>query len=488
MYLPIRHIAVGLAVLLVGVSASARADVVLDWNATLRSTIKADGLTPEQKANPGWSTRSMAMLNGAIFDAFQAVQHTNAPFLVDTDAPDDTSLKAAVHEAAYRVLSNVYPGQQSSLDGAYNARMALISAGTAKNNGIALGQFIANQYIANRAGDHSGDMVAYMPQAGPGKWRPDPFHMDQQAWGPAWGTVTPFSIPNTADFVNALPPIPELTSQAYTDAFNLTKDYGDLNSVVRSDEQTRIGLFWGYDHPGLGPPPVLYNQNMAEIAAQAGNTPAENARLFALGSVAMADAAISAWDAKFKYNFWRPVTAIQEADTDGNPNTLQDANWRPLGAPGDDPNSSSDDFTPPFPAWTSGHATMGGALFEMLKQFYGTNEFDAIDGIFGNNANYTLTSAEPNSGNARQFTTFTQVAPLAVGAEDSPEGENGTSRVYLGIHWMFDQVDGISLGHAVANQVYNNCMTPVPEPSTWALACIGAAAVAWMARRRRRAG
>lgn len=467
---------------------AARADLILDWNATLRQVAKSDGHNAVNKANPGWATRSMAMLNGAIFDSFQAKNRTFQPFLVDTNAIPGASLNAAINEAARTVLLSSYTGAGESkiINDDYNARMGAIGDGPAKTNGIALGQYIANQYIANRSTDHSGDMVPYSPLPGPGHWRPDPFHMDQQAWGPGWGAVTPFAVPNTADLVNALPPIPALDSAAYADAFNMVKDYGDLNSVVRTPDQTAIGLFWGYDHAGLGPPPVLYNQNLAEIAAQAGNTPEENARLFAMASVSMADAATSAWDAKFKYNFWRPVTAIQEADTDGNPNTVVDANWRPLGAPGADHSSSDDDFTPPFPAWTSGHATMGGALYKSLELFYGTNEFDAIDGILGDDLSYTLTSAEPGGGLARQFATFTQVAPLAIGAEDSPEGENGTSRIYLGIHWIFDQQDGITLGHSVADHVFNNCMTPVPEPSTWALAMLGAATLLLAARRKQR--
>lgn len=466
---------------------AARADLVLDWNATLRRAVKHDGNNAVNKANPGWATRSMAMLNGAIFDSFQAKDRTFQPFLVDTNAAPGTSLNAAINEAARSVLLSAYGGESTIINDDYNARMSAIPAGAAKTNGIALGQYIANQYIANRNADHSDDMVPYtLPTPGPGIWEPDPFHPTQQAWGPGWGMVTPFAIPNTTDFVNALPAIPTLDSAAYADAFNLTKAYGDLNSVVRTPDQTAMGLFWGYDHAGLGPPPVLYNQNLAEIAAQAGNTPEENARLFTMASVSMADAAISAWDAKFKYNFWRPVTAIQKADTDGNPNTLADPNWRPLGAPGADHSTSDDDFTPPFPAWTSGHATMGGALFKSLELFYGTNEFDAIDGILGDDLSYTLTSAEPGGGLARQFATFTQIAPLAIGAEDSPEGENGTSRIYLGIHWMFDQQDGITLGHNVADFVFNNCMTPVPEPSTWALAMLGAAALLLTARRKRR--
>src|SRR5262249_1962553 len=148
-------------------------------------------------------------------------------------------------------------------------------------------------------------------------------------------------------------------------------------------------------------PPVLFDRNLSEIGTQVGNSPAQNARMFATASVAMADAAIAAWDAKFTYNYWRPVTAIHEAGNDGsgfddgNPNTVGDVNWRPLGAPGPDPTSITDDFTPPFPSWTSGHSTMGSAMFESLQKFFGTNSFSvaaANNGVNPGSGLYTLTS------------------------------------------------------------------------------------------------
>jgi len=478
-----RKLAFAMAVVTLAVRAQA-ADIVTDWSATIRNVMQQNGTHPVNQANPGWSTRSMAMMNTAIYDVFQAFDRTHQPFLVDAHAQPNTSLEAAVHQAAYEALVDCYPGEKGMLDTVYNARMALIPDGANKTNGINLGHSIAQACVTNRANDNAKVTTPYTPGTQPGQWRPDPYNPGQSAWGPGWGTVHTFGIPNTADFVNALTPIPTLNSAAYTDAFNMVKQYGALNSTARTQEQTRIGLFWAYDRPSMGPPSVLFTRHLEEIAAQTGNTPAENARLFAMASVAHADAATASWDAKFKYNFWRPVAAIQEADADGNPNTVADPTWRPMGAPGGDPAGMTDDFTPPFPSWTSGHATIGGAWYKSIELFYGTNKFDEIDGVVGNDLSYTLTSEEAGGGSSRDFTTFTQTGELSPGTENSPEGENGMSRVYLGVHWIFDQRDGITLGNNIANYVAANHFQAVPEPSTLALAACALAALAASAVRR----
>jgi hypothetical protein len=471
------------------------ADVVTDWSATFRSVMQQNGTLPVHKANPGWSTRSAAMLHGAIYDAFQAVEPTHFPFLVNTQAVPGTSLDAAVHQAAYEILAECYPAEQSMLTTAYNQRMGMITDGTSKTDGIALGHSIALAYMANRANDHANDTVQYMPGVGPGLWRPDPYNLGQSAWGPGWGTVNTFAIPNTADFVDDLPPPPALSTPAYTAAFNQVKDYGALVSPSRNSDQTAIGLFWAYDRPSMGPPGVLFARNLEEIAEAVGNSPAENARLFAMASVAEADAATAAWDAKFQYNYWRPVQGIQEAgtggpgDADGNPDTVADPTWRPLGAPGNVHADMVDDFTPPFPSWTSGHATMGAAVYKSLELFYGTNSFSQADSQIGNDSdetNYTLNSDEAGSGSSRTYVRFTQEGPFDLGYEDSPEGENAMSRIYLGVHWMFDQVDGTTLGHNIANYVAANHFQPIPEPSTMALVAIPLAVLAARRVLRRR--
>ena len=307
---------------------------------------------------------------------------------------------------------------------------------------------------------------------------------------------TPFAIGSTAPFVAALPPPPALNSQAYTDAFNQVKAYGAVNSAVRTAQQTEEGLFWAYDRASMGPPPVMFDRNLSDIGTQVGNSPAQNARMFAMASVALADAATAAWDAKFQYNYWRPVTAIQEAGNDGtsfddgNPSTIGDVSWRPLGAPGSDPNSTADDFTPPFPSWTSGHASMGSALFQSLELFFGTNSFAvaaAKNGINPGSGTFTLSSDEydPSGvvGMTRTYSTFMQTGVMNVGTENSPEGENTMSRLYLGVHWIFDQVDGMQLGRNIGSYVFANDFAAVPEPGSIALAAIALGVLAQLRRR-----
>lgn len=481
-----------LSVVLLTVSSVSHADVVTDWNATFRAVAQADGLQPVNKANPGWSTRTMAMYNGAIYDVFQAINRTHSPFLVDTQAIPGASREAAAHQAAYEILAHCYPGEAAMIVADFNSRMNGIADGDAKTNGAALGSQVAQAYIANRANDHADESIPYNITNATGHWSPDPLNPGQVAWGPGWGAVTPFSITSTGEYISQVPPVPALNSQPYTAAYNQLLEYGGLVSAQRTAEQVEIGLFWAYDRPAMGPPPILFIRNLEEIAEQAGNSPDQNARMFAMASVAMADAAIAAWDAKFAYDLWRPITAIRAGgvggpgDADGNPDTIGDAGWIPLGAPGNDPNGSWDDFTPPFPAWPSGHATMGGALYKSLELFYGTNVFDEIDGVIGDDPLYSLTSQEDGSGTSRDFSTFTQVAPLTVGTEDSPEGENAISRIYLGIHWLFDATDGVAMGNDIAAFVATNQFQPIPEPTSLILATGGALGVVLLRRVGRR--
>jgi hypothetical protein len=469
----------------------APADVVTLWNETLNEAIIA---TPS-KHNPGNPTRAMAMMNAAIYDVFQSIDRTHAPFKVRTSAPG-ADIDAAVAQAAYLVISDTYGEQQSMLDGVLTARLGAIPNSPAKTAGIALGNYIGQHYVDAHANDGHNLPDAYTPTDAPRHWSPDPLVTpEQKGWGSDWGFVTPWTMPNS-DHFDALISMPDMDSQEYVDAFNQVKDYGARNSPSRTADQQSIGLFWAYDRPnlpgkaGVGPPPVLFVENMIDIAEQIGNTPADNARMFALASVAQADAAIASWDTKYETDHWRPITAIRAdaAHDDNNPATVEDPTWTYLGAPGFDHAVADDDFTPPFPSYTSGHATMGGAIFKAVELFYGTNDFSDADAAFGADqvtTDYELHSNEAGSGGTRIFERFTQENQLDVGNEDSPEGENAMSRVYLGVHWLFDQTDGVILGNAIAEYAAANHFYAVPEPSCLMMA--GAALGLVTLQRRRRA-
>src|SRR3989441_1186457 len=244
---------------------------------------------------------------------------------------------------------------------------------------------------------------------------------------------------------------PPLDSSEYTAAFDEVKRLGGDGVVThteRTDDQTIAGIFWAYDGtPSLCAPPRLYNQIAMQIADQMGSTGAEVARLLALVNVAMADAGIALWESKYYYEFWRPITGIREADVDGNPLTVGDPTWAPLGAPfsnGGGP-PFPPNFTPPFPAYPSGHAGFGGALFQTLRNFYRTDDIA-----------FTFVSDEFNGVTQDNQGTVRPLIPRRFSSLSQAEEENGQSRIYLGIHWAFDKTQAIAQGRRVADYVFEN--------------------------------
>jgi hypothetical protein len=418
--------------LLLSVAAGpARADVVLDWNSVLLDAIRVD------KTAPPRASRAMACAQVAVYDAAAGILPGYEPYYVTETAPAGASAEAAAVEAAYRVLVALFPAQTSTFDSKRTASLAAIPDGPAEQDGIAWGQEVAEEILALRHEDHSDDIVPFEPPAGGGWWAPT-LPALAPALLPNWPTVTPWSMTNRAQFRAGPPPPPN--SPEYTAAFREVRRLGRKDSPNRTAEQSEIALFWA-DGPGTATPPGHWMVIAQGLAIDRGLSLIENARMLALLGIAVADAAIVAWDHKYYYSNWRPITGIRNADQDGNPDTATDSGWEPFIA------------TPPFPSYSSGHSTFSGAAARILALLFGTDQI----------AFSTTSDALP--GVTRSFERFSQAAE-----------EAGRSRIYGGIHWEFDNQVGLTSGRALADHVFFNYVRPgavagpcVPGPTTLCL-------------------
>jgi hypothetical protein len=388
------------------VEQPSQTNAVLTWNHVLLEAVRLDNSPPPV------ASRALAMVQGAVLDAVNALDGTPARFVTLT-APAGTSVDAAVAAAAHRVLSYLYPAQQASFDQSLATSLGPVADGPSKTDGIALGQAAGDALIALRAHDGFDQFVDYAPGSGPGVWQPTP-PMYAEALLPQWATLQPFAMTSPDQFRPPGPP--DLTSQAWADAFNDVKSLGSAESTVRTADQTQIARFWA-DGAGSYTPPGHWNQIAAQIAQQQDASLAEDARLFAALDVSMADAAIIAWDAKYDSNTWRPVTAIQAADSAGNSLVQADPHW------------SSFLITPNFPEYVSGHSTFSAAAATVL------------DAFFGPSVSFSTTSVTL-PGVTRTFAGFAEAAT-----------EAGRSRVYGGIHFEFANQDGQAAGRALAQYV-----------------------------------
>ena len=446
-------------------------DFVRHWN---QIAIDASGLDHTPVANgetrifgeqfgPGRSSRAMAIVHIAIFDAVVAINGGYRSYTSIAPAPKDTSMDAAVAQAAHDTLSALFPSQAPNFDMALDDDLKLIANGLAKNRGIDLGRRAAGAILELRANDGSEHAeprvgVDYITGDEPGEWRQDPISLLPLALGARWAEVKPFTMESATQF--RVPPPPALDSSEYAAAFEEVKQLGGdgvVTPTVRTGEQTGIGIYWAYDGtPSLCAPPRLYNQVATQIADQMALNKIELARLLALVNTAMADAGIAIWESKYYYDFWRPVTGIREADAgtgptgkgDGNPATLGDPDFSPLGAPAS--NLNGPDFTPPFPAYPSGHAGFGGALFQILRKFFRNDDIQ-----------FTFVSDEYNGVTKGADGIVRPLKPRSFNSLSEAEEENGQSRIYLGIHWAFDKSEGISQGRNVADYVFAQTFTPL---------------------------
>ncbi|MEW6271489.1 MAG: chloroperoxidase [Thermodesulfobacteriota bacterium] len=411
-----------------------------------------------EQLGPGRASRAIAIVHVAMFETLNSITPRYESLYGLPRTRGQVSKQAAIAQAAHDTLAAMFPSQAPSFDAALAGELAMVKSGRVKQRGIELGASVAATVLAARADDGAahpeptmgGD---YVPGEWPGAWRQDPVSLVPIAMGAHWGEVDPIVLPSGSFF--RAPPPPALGSAEYAAAFDEVKRLGGDGVVTpteRTEDQTLTGIYWAYDGtPSLCAPPRLYNQITRLIADRKRTQGLELARLLALVNVAMADAGITIWESKYHYALWRPVTGIREADEgtgptgvgDGNPDTVGDPSFLPLGAPAS--NLTGPNFTPPFPAYPSGHAGFGGALFETLRRFYGTDEIpftfvsDELNGV-----------TTDNQGNVRPR------LPRSFANLSQAEEENGQSRIYLGIHWSFDKTEGITQGRHVAAFVFDN--------------------------------
>ncbi len=438
-------------------------DVILEWNAVALEVnrVSYSGGVVNDQLGPTRSSRALAIVHTAMFDAWNSIRHKYTPYLVDAPSAPRASDVAAVAQAAHDTLAALYPSQAAYVDMALTQTLRRVPDGVRETRGVNVGRFVAQQMLAARTGDGSQAAGDYVPDGQVGHHVVDPLNPGQGFLTPAWGEVTPFAIPNAA----AIPvrTAPGLDTAEYVMAYDQVRRLGEEMSVERTTDQTEIGIYWGYDVArGLGDPPRLYNQVVRTVAEQQENTVAENARLFALVNIALADSGIVAWGVKYRDEFWRPIVAIRGGDTDGNPNTTGDADWGPLGAPRTNPLPTEDvNFTPPFPAYISGHATFGAAAFKTLANFYQTDDvnfsipFDFISEEF-NGVSRDIHDAIPEL----IMDHVRQVRPRHYESFSQASAENAASRIFLGIHWRFDQLEGLDAGNRIADHTFDNFVHP----------------------------
>jgi len=411
-------------------AGSVHADVIDDWNEQWLDTIRIVGGPPCPLARNG------AILFTAIYDASNSITPTHEPYVDFVSVPGPTNKQVAIATAAHKVLSTLYPDRAEIYQAQYDEHLAAFPNNVRKFNGVLVGEAAADQILAARANDRTDSEPEYVYENVPGAYRPTAPDFTQPPFNPGWGTTQPWTMA-TGDTFRPSGPLGFrridrlIASRGYARQLNEVKRFGQRNSAVRTPEQTEIAWFWANDRNGTFKPPGHLLHITQVVANEQGLTLEAKARLFALVAITLADAGLVAWDMKYgtDIDLWRPISAIREADTDNNARTVKAGGWNPLL-----------EFSPPFPAYTSGHATFGAAHAAIMRNFFGTD-----------NITFTVGTDEPIvSQVTRTFHSFTDAGR-----------ENGLSRVYLGVHFRFDADIGFSSGTLLGNKVYRDKLRPL---------------------------
>lgn len=415
-------------IVLAGLASAPRvsADVVTDWNQVALAT---QTLVPGGIRTPS-ASRALAMVHLAMFDAVNGVDGRFTPYPVEGLDGEvlhpGASPEAAAAAAAHAVLVALYPGLQPALDLAYLASLSVIPDGSAKAEGISLGQSVAEAILASRASDGSSITLPYTacPPVGqpcaPGVYQPAPGE-GMPALFVAWAMVTPFALKSGSQF--RAEGLPALSSAEYATDYDEVRSVGRIDSPARTPDQTEAALFWRENIQ------IPWNR-IARIAALAfNNSLQDNARLFALLNMIGADTTIAVFDTKYTFDFWRPREAIHAGDSDGNDATIGDPGWRPLG------------YIAAHPDYVSQHSAWGRAAAEVLASFFGTDQFA-----------FAFTTSTAPGGVSRSYDSFSEAAI-----------ENMNSRVWLGAHFRTACRHGMNQGKQVAQYVLGHFLEPIEK-------------------------
>jgi len=386
---------------------------VVQWNRTLLVIVRTPGAQPAT-IHP---TRSFAIMHAAIYDAVNAIEGTHQPYLVRLGASHFASQEAAAAAAAHEVLVKLYPSFQATLDAQLQQALAQLPS-RGKADGISIGNTVADRILALRNNDGSNAQpIPYVFGNASGDYQSTPPNFPKQPQFTHWSRVTPFALESASQFRPGGPP--RLTGDRYSDAFDQVKLLGIAGSTTATPDQALTGRFWN------GAIQNYWNEIAQTASLAHGLTTAQNARLFALLNLTFADGVIAFYDAKYTYNFWRPVTAIRAAAADGNPDTEADPNWLPeVGN------------TTPDPSYPGAHAVISAAGAEVLISFFHTDHLE-----------FSVTS-EVMPGVERSFTSFPAAAEEAT-----------LSRIFAGVHFLFDLTTGQRLGSDIADFIVDNFLT-----------------------------
>jgi len=394
--------------LVIALATPASADVITDWNQTARVAMKA----ANTGNNP--STRNMAMMHVAMSDAVNAVENKFAIYTQGCPQMPAASAEAAAAAAARTVLLQQLPGQKALIDQAFEASTKSIAEGAPRKDGIAVGEKCAAAVLADREADGTNAPDAYRPITTPGVWIPTtPPLFAEYARAKPW-------VMKSADEVRPVP-APDLKSALYARDYNETKDFGSAKSAKRTAEQTETVKFW--TQANLGP---VWQDAARDLSAAKKLSLAENARLFALLNMGIANTFITDWDAKFTYNRWRPMTAIRNGDQDGNDATERDAAWAPLNA------------NPMHPEYPSQAAIIAGVSIGILE------------GVFGANPTTPVVATDVNDAKLQR--RYANVQLLA--------DEVQNVRVWGGIHFRTSLDVGYAMGKKIAVFMLENSLKP----------------------------